>query len=50
MARYSAIYGGVFRLEATAGKIALYKFNQDDGFEPLGGVYIDSSTAVSLWH
>jgi uncharacterized repeat protein (TIGR03803 family) len=40
------VYGGVFRIDPRTKKLSLFAFNQKDGYEPLGGVYVDSQRAA----
>ncbi len=42
----SLVYGGVYRRDAKTGNIKVFQFNEQDGFEPLGGVYVDAKTNV----
>ncbi len=38
------VYGGVYQRNAKTGGIKVFSFNAQDGFEPLGGVYVDPKT------
>jgi uncharacterized repeat protein (TIGR03803 family) len=40
------VYGGVYQRNAKTGKIKVLPFNAQDGFEPLGGVYVDAKTNI----
>ena len=39
---FSFTEGGVFRLDLLARKIQIFSFNGSDGFDPIGGVYVNS--------
>ncbi len=42
----SSVYGGVFQRNAKTGKVRVFAFDKGDGFEPLGGVYVDANTGA----
>ena len=42
----AATDGGVFRINARTKKTSLFSFNSTDGYEPLGGVYVDNMSKV----
>jgi hypothetical protein len=38
------VHGGVYRRDAKTGEIRVFTFNGQNGYDPLGGVYIDPVT------